>query len=97
MQKQKSYDLETWHVAGSQGELIVHLAPASVVIVVVNNVQTSSPLKPHTNQSQILCGAPWEGGKKVYINGPCHMTKMAAMPIYGKTFKNLSSPETEVL
>ena len=26
---------------------------------------------------------PWEGGKKVYINGPGHMTKMAAMPIYG--------------
>ena len=27
---------------------------------------------------------PWEGGTKVYINGPGHMTKMAAMPIYGK-------------
>ena len=26
----------------------------------------------------------WEGGLKVYINGPGHMTKMAAMPIYGK-------------
>ena len=26
----------------------------------------------------------WEGGKKVYINGPGHMTKMAATPIYGK-------------
>ena len=27
---------------------------------------------------------PWEGGKKVYmyINGPGHVTKMAAMPIY---------------
>ena len=24
------------------------------------------------------------GGKKVYIFGPCHMTKMAVMPIYGK-------------
>ena len=34
---------------------------------------------------------PWEGGMKVYINGPGHMTKMAAMPIYHivKTFKNL--------
>ena len=29
---------------------------------------------------------PWEGGTKVYINGPGHMTKMAAMPIYGKNF-----------
>ena len=27
---------------------------------------------------------PWEGGTKVYINGPGHMTKMAAMPIYNK-------------
>ena len=27
---------------------------------------------------------PWEVGTKVFINGPGHMTKMAAMPIYGK-------------
>ena len=26
----------------------------------------------------------WEGGLKIYINGPGHMTKMAAMSIYGK-------------
>ena len=32
---------------------------------------------------------PWEGGTKVYINGPGHMTKMAAMPIYGKNLKKL--------
>ena len=31
----------------------------------------------------------WEGGTKVYINGPGHMTKMAAMPIYSKSLKNL--------
>ena len=31
----------------------------------------------------------WEGGTKVYINGLGHMTKMAAMPIYGKNLKNL--------
>ena len=40
---------------------------------------------------------PWEGATKVYINGPGHMTKMAAMPIYGKNLKNSSSPEQEVL
>ena len=28
--------------------------------------------------------SPWEGGAKVYINGPGHMTKIAARPIYGK-------------
>ena len=27
---------------------------------------------------------PWEGGKKVYINGRGHMTKMAAMAINRK-------------
>ena len=26
---------------------------------------------------------------KVYINGPGHMTKMAAMPIYGKNHKKI--------
>ena len=33
---------------------------------------------------------PWEEGTKVCINSPGHMTKMAAMPIYGKNpSKNL--------
>ena len=33
---------------------------------------------------------PKDGGTKVCSNGPGHMTKMAAMPIYGKkNFKNL--------
>ena len=27
---------------------------------------------------------PWEEGSKVYINDPGHMTKVAAIPIYGK-------------
>ena len=32
----------------------------------------------------------WKGGKKVYINGQGHMTKMAAMAINRKkNFKNL--------
>ena len=39
----------------------------------------------------------WEGGRKVYKNGPGHMIKMAAMPIYGKNLKKSSSPEPEVL
>ena len=40
---------------------------------------------------------PWEGGTKVYINGPGHMTKMAAMAIYGKNLYKSSSPEPKVL
>ena len=35
----------------------------------------------------------WDGGTKVCSNGPGHMTKMAAMPIYGKNLKKKSSPE----
>ena len=29
---------------------------------------------------------PWEGGKKVYISGHCHMIKMATMAINRKNF-----------
>ena len=29
----------------------------------------------------------WDGGTKVYSNGPGHVTKMAAVPIYGKNLK----------
>ena len=32
---------------------------------------------------------PWNGGTEVCSNGPGHMTKMAAMPIYDKNLKNL--------
>ena len=31
--------------------------------------------------------SPWDGGTKVCSNGPGHITKMAAMPIYGKNLK----------
>ena len=40
---------------------------------------------------------PWEGGKKFYINGSGHMTKMIAMPIYGKNFKKSSPTDLIVL
>ena len=38
---------------------------------------------------------PWEEGKKVYINGPVHMTKMAATPIYGKKPSKVFSYRTK--
>ena len=38
---------------------------------------------------------PWDGGMKVCSNGPGHMTKMAAMPIYGKNLEKSSSPEAK--
>ena len=47
--------------------------------------ETAWPIK-----AKFFVEHPWEGGTKVYINGPGHVTKMAATPIYGKKpFKNL--------
>ena len=43
--------------------------------------KTALPIK-----AKFYVEPPWEGGKKVYINGPGHITKMAAML---KTLKNL--------
>ena len=31
----------------------------------------------------------WEVGASIYKYGLCHMTKMTAIPVYGKNFKNL--------
>ena len=42
--------------------------------------ETAWPIK-----AKFYVEPPWEGGTKVYINVPGHMTKMAATPI----FKNL--------
>ena len=36
---------------------------------------------------------PWNGATKVYSNGPGHIIKTAAMPIYGINLKKSSSPE----
>ena len=50
--------------------------------------ETAWPIK-----AKFYVEPPWEGGTKVYINSPVHMTKMAAMPIYGKNLKKSSSQE----
>ena len=69
--------------SGSQGELIVY--PYSGVRCrhrqqCLNiSSETALPIK-----AKFYVEPPWEGGTKVYIKGPGHMTKMAAMPIYGK-------------
>ena len=82
---------------GSQGELIeypssrrpsVSRPPFSKIF----SSKTTWPIK-----AKFYVEPPWEGGTKVYINGPGHMTKMAAMPIYGKNLKKSSFPEPQVL
>ena len=52
--------------------------------VYFHNNETSSPLKPHGQSNPNFILNTWEGGKKVYINGQGHMTKMAAMAINRK-------------
>ena len=41
--------------------------------------ETALPIK-----ARFYMEPPWEGGRKVCINGTGHLTKMAAVPIYGK-------------
>ena len=81
---------------GSQGELIVYPSSRRPSVrrpsaSVVHHFQRSSPLKPlGQSKPNFMWSLLWEGVTKDCINGPCHMTKMAATPIYGKKpFKNL--------
>ena len=73
-------------LSGSQGELIVY--PYSGIpcrrcrcqqCLNIFSSETALPIR-----AKFYMEPPWEGGTKVYINGLGHMTKMAAMPIYGK-------------
>ena len=58
--------------------------PSSVVVrpFTFSNIFSSEAAWPI--KAKFYVEPPWEGGTKVYINGPGHMTKTAAMPIYGK-------------
>ena len=64
--------------------------PSSVVVVrcrrpsSVHNFKRILPETAWPIKAKFYVEPPWEGGTKVYINGPGHMTKMAARPIYGK-------------
>ena len=61
--------------------------------VIVHTLQTSSPQKPLGQTVKFQREPPWDGGTKVYSNGPGHMTKMATMLIYRKNLKKSSSLE----
>ena len=79
------------------GELIVYpcsgVRPSSVCPSVVRpsftfskifSSETAWPIK-----AKLQVEHPMEGGTKVYINGPGHMTKMAAMAINSKNLLTL--------
>ena len=59
--------------------------PWSIAVVrpsTISNVFSSETARPI--KAKFYVEPPWESGMKVYINGPGHITKMAAMLIYGK-------------
>ena len=71
--------------SGSQGELIVY--PYSGIRCRRRRRQQCLNISSETAlpiKARFYMEPPLEGGTKVCINGPGHMTKMAAMPIYGK-------------
>ena len=43
------------------------------------SVETARPIEAKFNMKP-----KWDGGMKIYSNGPGYMTSMAPMPIYGK-------------
>ena len=69
---------------GSQGEPIEYQSSRrpSVVRPPFSKIFSSETARPI--KAKFYVEPPWEGRTKVYINGPGHMTKMAATPIYGE-------------
>ena len=52
------------------------------------SLETAGPI-----QAKFHVESPWHGVTKVCSNVPCHVTKMAAMPIYGENPIKTSSLE----
>ena len=71
-----------------------------LLLCVCQHFQTS-PLKPLGRlKANFIMEPPWDWGRKVCSNGPGHMTKVAAMPIYGKNLKKnllLHNPKADDL
>ena len=69
----------------AHGELIIY--PSSVVVVHRRRPQCSNIFFSETAgpiKAKFYVEPPWVGGTKVFSRHMGHMTKMAAMPIYGK-------------
>ena len=48
----------------------------------LSHLETAWPI-----EAKFYVEPPWDKGTKVWSNGLYHMTKLAAMPIYGKNLK----------
>ena len=59
------------------------------VLLIFSNIFSSEITGPI--EAKFHVEPPWDGGTEVCSNGLGHMTKMAAMPIYGKNLKKSSS------
>ena len=74
----------------------MYLRVCMYVCVYVNIFQTSSPLKPLGRlKPNSIMEPPLDGGTKICSNGAGHVTKMAAMPIYGKNLKKIFYSRTQ--
>ena len=64
-----------------QWSMNIDLSPRSFRFNISNafSFETARPI-----EAKFHVEPPWDGGMKVNTNGLCHITKMAAMPIYGK-------------
>ena len=77
------------------GYLLAHLSRRPLVVrrrrphsLNIFSSETTGPIKVKFHMELL-----WDGGTKVCSNVPGHMTKMVAMPIYGKNLKKSSSLE----
>ena len=68
------------------GENILHycLLKHEITVYYYSDIQISSSETAWPIKAKLHMEHPWEGGKKVYINGQGHMTKMAAMAVNSK-------------
>ena len=86
-----------------------HMTKMATMLIYGKNVQKSNrpiyqvrvyrtigPLVPWPIKAKLRVEPPWEVGKKVYINGTGHMTKMATMLIYGKNLQKSNRPRYQV-
>ena len=63
--------------------------PSSSVVHTLKNIFSSETTGPVKVKFHLALLHVWDGGTKVCSNGPGHMPKMAAMPIYTKNLNKI--------